>query len=220
MLHSQITVKKCRECGGNVELRDGEFVCTQCGLVDEKAFNPKMVIPMGETRSPTCSLAKDDSLGTPLSNNVLFRVLNRDGNRSPRSIVCPKCGYHLNVKSGGIPINQIKNTVMTTKHPIIARMDDHGHALMDQQLNKIIGRDSNLSHVFAEMLADKINKAGKMLVYTNEKRKAKPYTKACFLLTWIKLGLPNPTALRWKLWPKTGGGPEIREVTKILNQTP
>lgn len=207
----------CPECNGQLTHKDGEIVCKKCGLVVEEVFKPENRIPMKETRSPTCSLATDKSLGTVMSKGSLFRVLARD--TPPKNIKCPKCGYELKVRAGVVPATQIKTIIETNKAPIITRMDKYGSQLMDRWLNRIVGRKSDLSKIFANELNSEIEE----IIENKLKaigRKAKRYTEVAFLRTWLKMELPNVYALRLALWPEKGRTPEIGEVTRILNQTP
>ena len=67
----------CPECGTSryVEERDSELVCTNCGLVLREIFSPEQKVPIKETRSPTCSLAFDKSLGSHLPKKYLNKIL-------------------------------------------------------------------------------------------------------------------------------------------------
>lgn len=191
----------CPECLGSLEQTDNELVCKSCGLVVKRVFKPETRIPFNETRSPTCPLATDDSLGSYMSSRDLFQVLAKDGERSGPSI----------------PITQIKVLTERQKHPIIERMDKYGSQLMKKWLTSKISEDSNISIAFAQTLGKAINKIGLILALQNNGRPAKKMTEAAFLWVWNKMNLPEVTSLRYKLWPDQGGIPEIREVNKILS---
>lgn len=191
----------CPECLGCLEQTDNELVCKSCGLVVKTVFKPETRIPFNETRSPTCPLATDDSLGSYMSSRALFRVLAKDGERSGKSI----------------PINQIKILTERQKHPIIERMDKHGSQLMKKYLTSKVSEGSNISRVFAQNLGKALNRVGVVLALQNDGRPAKKMTEAAFLWVWNKMKLPEVTSLRYNLWPDKGGIPEIRLVNKILS---
>lgn len=197
------TVNRCHECGGLLALaKDSkELVCQQCGLIAEKVFNPETRVPMGETRSPTCSLdAFTSNLGSrPLNDKELYKISSEiyRNNKYP-----------------------IRVLTRRWKHPIIEHMNFYGSKLMDKWLNPVYGRDSDVSHLFAEKLGKTIDRVGSILVLTNNGRKSRRMVEVAFLWVWLKMKLPNASKLRWGLWPKKGGIPEIREGFQMLSYTP
>jgi len=214
-----VAISLCPEClSPLVSANDdsNEVVCSKCGLVVEGIQEFESRIPFNETRKPACSLATDNSLGSSMSIKDLFKVYAHDV--AQKELKCPKCGYVVLKKSVAIPIFQIKTLMERQKHPIIERMDKYGSKLIDKWLGPIASRESKVSQVFAQTLGNAINKVGLRLVLVNDGYKAKKMTEATFLWIWAKMQLPNIDTLRWGLWPKTGGIPEIREVNHIMSQ--
>lgn len=70
----------CSECGGRVELRGGEYVCLQCGLVDEERtrLEAQQARDIGfevETHRPGLKLNFNDGMGSALSKRDLYRIV-------------------------------------------------------------------------------------------------------------------------------------------------
>jgi hypothetical protein len=69
----------CPECGGRVELRGDEYVCLNCGLVDEERSTVEgQARDIGleiETHEPSLRLDFDDGLGSNMTDYAMYRVV-------------------------------------------------------------------------------------------------------------------------------------------------
>jgi len=210
----------CPECSGEVKTIDDEIVCTRCGLVVNKAFHRDMRVPMGETRSPTCSLdAENGSLGTTQTTKELCKVIAVDHpTETTPTITCPHCHKEIPLPSPN-PVRQIRVLTKRNKHDIIARMDRYGSQLIDKHLNSRLGRDSQTSIIFAQKLGKALDRVGLTLVLRDDGQKAKKMAEATFLWTWKKMGLEGAATIATQMWKK-GGAPEILEVNRIMSSLP
>lgn len=109
-------IKTCLECGNKIEERDGELVCTRCGIVWGNGFFENNKIPFEERNqrrgfeghwSPPNQLAFNKGMGT---NQFISRG-------SFCRIIAP-----VNKKDLGVRAIQLRNLTSKVEHPWIVRL--------------------------------------------------------------------------------------------------
>ena len=161
----------CLECGGRLVERDGEFICSKCGLVWSDGFSPGEQIPFdGETLrkgyyeshwNPGSSLSFE-KVGTSMSRLQLARIIAVNGTKD-----LPIRAIHL--KTISKPYNNVVLGVLSR----------------GSQLLRKYGFGEN--HVFAEYLGRVLRRLAILRVLDNRLFRVKWLVNAAFCYTFKKL---------------------------------
>jgi hypothetical protein len=158
----------CPECIGDLEERDGDVVCTACGLVVSN-FAVEEEIPFGELKTPEGELSDGHGLGMTLGGKGLFCVLaNANG-----------------VTDLPIRAKQISVMVRKVEHPKIMTMIRYGQLLVK---NWGYAEREKWQHIIVRhSLGQLIHKVGAYIVLSEWRVNLKQVTEICFVLTLKRL---------------------------------
>lgn len=153
----------CPECGSNIERRQGELVCVDCGLCFP-SYSPADHIPFNEGRSPSNSLASGKNLGGTLQEKGMFCVL----------------AHTTGTEDLPVRMHHLRTIVHTNEHPKIIRMLGLGRK---RALEWKIDSNTDLYAVIWDCFGTRLRDLGAYFVLRGLHAQLSKVVDGCFALT-------------------------------------
>ncbi len=168
---------RCPECSEKLTKKDGEIVCTECGLVVSEIEAFSHIVPMGTVNVPGNDLGFGNAMGQSLQRKGMFSVICVQS-KTVYKDVCPKCGYEIVKDDAPVRAQQCSTITEKYEHPKMQSLLKFG-----RQRSFEWGFSKREHAVFSNYLGKMLRRVGAAVVTENARADLSGLADGCFALS-------------------------------------